>query len=78
MDVSTRAQIDLLVAAINSGATSISYNGKTIQYRTLDEMRAILRMHGVVITPTGWEQVSGRKRTMVQPVSLASYREGRH
>lgn len=42
----TQAQLDAIEAAIVSGTTSVSYEGKSVTYRTLDEMlrvRAIIR-----------------------------------
>lgn len=42
----TQAQLDALEEAISAGATSVSYEGKTVSYRTLDDMlrlRTIIR-----------------------------------
>lgn len=38
----SQAQIDALRAAIASGATRVSYDGKSVEYRSLAEMIAIL------------------------------------
>lgn len=40
----TQADRDALASAIASGATSVSYEGKSVTYRSLDEMRQILAM----------------------------------
>lgn len=37
----TQADLTALNEAIALGARSVSYNGQTVQYRSLDEMRAI-------------------------------------
>lgn len=42
----TQAQLDAIEEAIAAGSTSVSYEGKSVTYRTLDEMmrvRAIIR-----------------------------------
>jgi hypothetical protein len=42
----TQAQLDAIEEAIASGATSVSYEGKTVSYQSLDQMlriRAIIR-----------------------------------
>lgn len=40
----TQSDIDALQAAINSGARSVTYSdGSEVQYRSLEEMRSILR-----------------------------------
>ncbi|HMO09370.1 MAG TPA: hypothetical protein PKD10_17250 [Paracoccaceae bacterium] len=38
----TQAQIDALREAIASGTTEVSYDGKTVKYRSLAEMRSLL------------------------------------
>lgn len=38
----TQAQRDKLARAIASGVTSVSYEGKSVQYRDLSEMRMVL------------------------------------
>lgn len=38
----TEEQRVALVEAIASGATEVTYNGKTVKYRSLAEMRSIL------------------------------------
>lgn len=46
--------LSALETAIASGATSVSYEGKTVQYRTLDEMlrvRNIMQIALGLITP---------------------------
>ncbi len=40
----TQAERDALASAIASGATSVSYEGKSVTYRSLDEMRRTLAM----------------------------------
>lgn len=40
----TQADRDALASAIASGATSVSYEGKSVTYRSLDEMRQTLAM----------------------------------
>lgn len=40
----TQGDRDNLAAAIASGATTVSYEGKSATYRSLDEMRQILAM----------------------------------
>jgi hypothetical protein len=40
----TQAQIDALKQAIALGVTQVSYQGRTTTYRSLDEMKAALRM----------------------------------
>lgn len=40
----TQAQRDALAVAIASGATSVSYQGKSVTYRSLEEMRTILML----------------------------------
>lgn len=40
----TQEQRDKLARAIASGATSVSYEGKSVQYRDLNEMRMVLDM----------------------------------
>ena len=37
----TQAQLDALIAAIASGATKVEYADKTIEYRSLAEMRSL-------------------------------------
>ena len=53
----TQADIDTLRAAIASGATRVSYSGppaRSIDYRSLAEMREILAlMEGEVTPPAG-------------------------
>lgn len=40
----TQSDIDALKAAINSGARAVTYSdGSEVQYRSLEEMRSILR-----------------------------------
>jgi hypothetical protein len=39
----TQAQIDALKSAIAQGATSVSFEGKTVTYRSLSDMIDILR-----------------------------------
>jgi len=39
----TQEQLDALEAAINEGARQVSYDGKTITYRSLTEMEGIRR-----------------------------------
>lgn len=42
----TQAQLDAIDEAIISGATSVSYEGKSVTYRSLDDMmrvRALMR-----------------------------------
>lgn len=42
----SQAQLDAIEDAITSGSTSVSYEGKSVTYRSLDEMlriRAIIR-----------------------------------
>ena len=40
----TQAQADNLQAAIAAGVTTVSYQGKSVTYRTLDEMRLLLTL----------------------------------
>jgi len=40
----SQADRDALASAIASGATSVSYEGKSVTYRSLDEMRRTLAM----------------------------------
>lgn len=43
IDVATmQTQLDALRKAYSSGLTSASYNGKNVQYRSLEEMRAAI------------------------------------
>jgi hypothetical protein len=37
-----QGQLDALTAAYNSGASSVSYDGKNVQYRSLAEMQAVM------------------------------------
>jgi hypothetical protein len=39
----TQADVDALKAAIATGARSVRYGDKTVEYRSLDEMRQVLR-----------------------------------
>ncbi len=39
----TQQQYEALTAAIATGATSVHYGDKTVNYRSLDEMRSIQR-----------------------------------
>lgn len=39
----TQAQLDDLRAAIAEGVTSVSANGRNVQYRSLDDMRRLER-----------------------------------
>lgn len=41
----TQSDLDALEIAIATGATSFSYEGKTVSYRSLDEM---LRVRGIM------------------------------
>jgi len=51
----TQAQLDALEEAILSGASSVSYEGKSVTYRSIDEMlrlRTIMRKAlGLLTTP---------------------------
>lgn len=40
----TQSDIDALKAAIATGARDVSYSDRRVSYRSLDEMRTILRM----------------------------------
>lgn len=40
----TQVQADALQAAIAAGVTNVSYQGKSVTYRSLDEMRLLLTM----------------------------------
>jgi hypothetical protein len=40
----TQAQLDDLRAAIAEGVTSVSANGRTVSYRSLDDMRRLERV----------------------------------
>lgn len=42
MAIYTQAQIDALAAALASGATRVSYSDKSVEYRSLAEMRELL------------------------------------
>lgn len=44
MAIYTMGQYTALVAAIASGTTSVSYQGKSVQYRDLQEMLMIKRL----------------------------------
>lgn len=46
----TQAQLDAIEEAIVSGTTSVSYEGKSVTYRTLDEM---LRVRAIIRTALG-------------------------
>ena len=42
MPTFTQAQIDALIEALALGATEVSYDGKTVKYRSQAEMRDLL------------------------------------
>ncbi len=44
MSLYTQAQYDAIKAAIASGVTTVSYQGKTVTYRDFTEMLTILSM----------------------------------
>ena len=43
MATATQADLDALESAIRRGIRSVEYNGESVTYRSLDEMRAILK-----------------------------------
>jgi len=45
----TPAMLSALQTAIASGATSVSYEGKTVQYRSLDEMLRIANIMAIAL-----------------------------
>lgn len=61
----TQAQLDALDNAINTGARSISYDGKSTTFRNLEEMQALRSRMA--------DFLAGTSRT---GVGLASYSKG--
>lgn len=63
----TQAQIDQLEAAIYSGERSVSYDGRTVEYRSLAEMRSLLaEMKGELAAPAPTLPESmARRRTLL-------------
>lgn len=49
----TQAQLTALEEAIASGATSVSYEGKTVTYRSLDDMSRIASIIRNALGATG-------------------------
>lgn len=50
----TQTELDALNAAIASGVTTVSHNGKTVTYRSLAEMMALRnRMQAEIANGTG-------------------------
>jgi len=43
MAAATQAEVDALESAIRRGVRSVEYNGESVTYRSLAEMRAILQ-----------------------------------
>ena len=58
-----------LKAALASGATSVSHNGRTVTYRSLEEIRGIL---ATMAKELGLAPV----RTQRRDITYASYRRG--
>jgi hypothetical protein len=46
----TQAQLDAIEAGIAAGSTSVSYEGKSVSYRSLDEM---LRIRNIIRVALG-------------------------
>jgi hypothetical protein len=63
--VVTQGQLDALVEALASGARSVSYQGRTVQYGTFAEMRAAIN----------WLQ--SRLAGSTAPTSVVYLRRGR-
>jgi hypothetical protein len=42
MAIDLQAQLDALMNAYNSGASTVTYEGKTVTYRSLPEMQAVI------------------------------------
>lgn len=63
----TQAQLDALDDAIASGALSVSHNGKTVTYRSLEEMREVRAILVAQLTPAASRRspyaVAGHRRT---------------
>jgi hypothetical protein len=53
----TLAQLDALEAGLAAGATSVSYEGKSVTYRSIDEM---LRLRAIIRRALGLGGVSSR------------------
>lgn len=56
----TLGQLEAIDEAITAGALSVSYNGKSVTYRSLDDM---LRIRGIISRQLGL--TSGRSNTLL-------------
>jgi hypothetical protein len=56
----TQAQLDAIEAGIAAGSTSVSYEGKSVSYRSLDEM---LRIRNIIRVALGL--ASGKGATVL-------------
>lgn len=57
----TQAQLDGLDAAIASGTLRVSYEGKTVEYRSMDELLRARNIVAAAIAP-------GRRPSHVNPI----------
>jgi hypothetical protein len=61
----TQAMVDALAAAIASGERSVSYDGRSVTYRDLDEMLRVLAwMQGQLVPPLAGTSPLASRRTV--------------
>lgn len=53
----SQAQLDAIEDGIASGATTVSYEGKSVSYRSLDEM---IRIRGIIRRALGLDPLSSQ------------------
>lgn len=69
----TQTQLDAMVAAYASGTASVSYDGRTVTYRNMDDLlAAIVRVAAALGVPNPLAPVS----TTPKRYTLAAFRRG--